>query len=91
VEPEQPTPDLPFKALGTWWSQNQRVILLTNGVDTWPVCRQCKAEEKIWIGSEPVSGWQLKAVEKDHLLFEWLLTHAQRKLELGELQSEPTQ
>ncbi|WP_455871769.1 hypothetical protein [Serratia proteamaculans] len=91
VEPEPPTPSLPLQALGAWWSQHQRIIVLTDGVETWPVCRQCKAEGKIWIGSEPISGWQLKAVEKDHLLFEWQLTHAQRKLELGELQSEPTQ
>lgn len=91
IAPEPVTPNLPLQALGAWWSQHQRIILLTDGVETWPVCRQCKAEGKIWIGSEPVSGWQLKAVEKDHLLFEWQLTHAQRKLELGELQSEPTQ
>lgn len=91
IEPEPVTPNLPLQALGAWWSQHQRIILLTDGVETWPVCRQCKVEGKIWIGSEPVSGWQLKAVEKDHLLFEWQLTHAQRKLELGELQSEPTQ
>lgn len=90
VEPKPSTPDLPLQALGAWWSQHQRIILLTDGVETWPVCLRCKAEGKIWIGSEPVSGWRLKAVEKDHLLFEWQLTHAQRKLELGELQSEPT-
>lgn len=91
VAAEPSTPDLPLQALGAWWSQHQRIILLTDGTETWPVCRQCKAEGSIWIGSEPVSGWQLKAVEKDHLLFEWQLTHAQRTLELGELQSEPTQ
>ncbi|HEY3983136.1 hypothetical protein [Cedecea sp.] len=90
VEAEPVTPELPLQALGAWWSQHQRVILLTDGVETWPVCSKCKAEGKIWIGNEPVSGWQLKAVEKDHLLFEWRLTHTQRRLELGELQSEPT-
>lgn len=90
VKPEVTTPDLPLYALGAWWNPHQRIIILTNGVETWPVCRHCKAAEKIWIGSEPVSGWKLKAVEKDHLLFEWRFTHAQRKLELGELQSEPT-
>lgn len=91
VKPEQTTPDLPVYALGAWWNHHQRIIILTDGVETWPVCRHCQAAGKIWIGNEPVSGWKLKAVEKDHLLFEWRFTHALRKLELGELQSEPTQ
>lgn len=90
-ESEPITPHLPLQALGAWWSQNQRIILLTDGIETWPVCKQCKAEGKIWIGNEPVSGWLLKAVEKDHLLFEWRHSQDQRKLNLSELQLEPTQ
>lgn len=90
IKHEPSTPALPFQALGVWWSHHQRVILLTNGVETWPVCRRCKAEGKIWVGNEPAKGWQLKAVEKDHLLFEWRFNHIQRRLELGDLQSEPT-
>lgn len=88
---EPTTPDLPLHALGAWWSDHQRIIVLTDGVDTWPVCRQCKAAGKIWLGSEPVKGWKLTAVKQDHLLFEWQSTHAQHRLELGELQSEPKQ
>lgn len=88
---EPTTPDLPLHALGAWWSDHQRIIILTDGVETWPVCRQCNAAGNIWLGSEPVSGWKLKAVGKDHLLFEWQSTHAQRRLELGELQLEPKQ
>ena len=84
------TPPFPLQVMGAWWSQNQRIILLTNGHNTWPVCKGCKAEEKIWIGDQPVAGWVLKAVATDHLLFEWQLTHAQQRLELGDLHSEPT-
>jgi hypothetical protein len=90
AEPEPTTPELPLHALGAWWNQHQRTVLLTDGVETWPVCQRCRADGKIWIGSEPVSGWILKAVEQDHLLFEWQLTHVQRRLALGDLQSEPT-
>ena len=90
--PETPSaPPLPLEALGAWWSGHQRIVLLTDGRETWPVCQRCRADNKIWIGSSPVSGWTLKAVEKDHLLFEWQLTHIQQRLELGDLQSEPTQ
>lgn len=89
--PEPTTPPLPLQALGAWWSNNQRILLLTDGVETWPVCDRCRADGKIWIGSSPINGWTLKAVEKDHLLFEWQLTHIQQRLELGDLQSEPTQ
>nr|WP_159466092.1 hypothetical protein [Scandinavium goeteborgense] len=90
VKPEPTTPELPLHAMGAWWNQHQRTVLLTDGVETWPVCQRCRADGKIWIGSEPVSGWILKAVEQDHLLFEWQLTHVQRRLALGDLQSEPT-
>ncbi|MGU3414609.1 hypothetical protein ACLBW0_13485 [Enterobacteriaceae bacterium C34A] len=89
-ETQPPTPELPLQILGAWWRHHQRTLLLTDGTETWPVCRDCRAEGKIWIGSEPVNGWILKAVAKDHLLFEWRLTHAERRLELGDLQSEPT-
>ena len=55
-----------------------------------PVCERCRADGRIWIGSSPVNNWILKAVANDHLLFEWQPTHSQQRLELDELQSEPT-
>jgi hypothetical protein len=90
VEPPPSAPPLPLNVLGTWWDRHQRIILLTDGVETWPVCDRCHAEGKIWIGSSPINDWVLKGVEKDHLLFEWLPGHIQQPLELGDLQSEPT-
>lgn len=93
-KPEQaplPTaPLLPLQILGAWWENHQRIILLTDGKETWPVCERCQADGRIWTGSAPVSDWILKAVAKDHLLFEWQPGHIQQRLELGELQSEPT-
>lgn len=88
---EPDTPALQLQVLGTWWSHDQRIIILTDGVGTWPVCRACKAAGKIWLGSEPVRGWKLTAVGKDHLLFEWQSNHAQRRLALKEIHTEPTQ
>ena len=64
--------------------------MLTDGKETWPVCERCRADGRIWIGSSPVNDWILKAVANDHLLFEWQPTHTQQRLELDELQSEPT-
>lgn len=89
--PQHITPALPLSLLGIWWEGHQRIILLTDGRDTWPVCHHCRAENAIWIGNEPVEGWKLKAVNKDDLLFEWQLTHTSQHLEISDLQSEPTQ
>lgn len=91
AEKAQPAaPPLPLQVLGAWWENRQRIIVLTDGKETWPVCERCKADGKIWIGSSPIDDWMLKAVANDHLLFEWQPSHIQQRLELDELQSEPT-
>ena len=95
-ESEQPekaaptAPPIPLQVLGAWWENRQRIIVLTDGKETWPVCERCKADGRIWIGSSPVDNWILKTVANDHLLFEWQPSHIQQRLELDELQSEPT-
>lgn len=88
--PAPSAPPLPFKAMGAWWSKQQRVVIVTDGQQTWPVCNKCDAEGKIWIGSSPMEGWSLVEVADDHLLFEWLATHTRKRLELGDLQDKPT-
>lgn len=88
--PAEPlTPPLPLKVLGAWWSQQQRIIILTDGMDTWPVCDKCKVQGKIWLGSTPVSKWSLVEVTPDHLLFEWQATHARQRIALDDFASEP--
>lgn len=90
--PQAPdTPPLPLVVLGAWWEKQQRIIVLTDGDKSWLVCQRCSIEGKIWIGSEAIRGWTLKAVEKKHLLFEWKLSQTEKRLELDDLKSEPLQ
>jgi hypothetical protein len=88
--PPPSAPPLPLQVMGAWWSQQQRIVIITDGNQTWPVCKRCQADGKIWIGSSPVAGWSLVDVANDHLLFEWQATHTRKRLELDDLQAEPT-
>lgn len=90
VAPPPPSaPPLPLQVLGAWWEQRQRIIILTDGQETWPVCERCRADGKIWLGDSPVSGWTLTEVANDYLQFEWTATHMHQRLSLEELTSEP--
>lgn len=83
------TPPLPLSVMGAWWNQNQRIVIITDGKQSWPVCNRCKAEGKIWLGSTPVSGWTLTDVTQEYLQFEWQATHVRQQLMLDDLASEP--
>lgn len=66
------TPPLPFQVNGAWWDQHQRALVLTDGIQQWIICRQCRARDKIWIGANLGQGWQLVEVGADFLTFRWL-------------------
>ncbi|MFS2222960.1 hypothetical protein [Pantoea sp. B65] len=82
-------PTLPFRVAGAWWSQQQRYLLLTDGRQSWIVCRQCKFADSIRSGEKLNDNWQLRAIEPDYLVFRWLPLENDQRLSLGDMKSKP--
>ncbi|WNN45057.1 MULTISPECIES: hypothetical protein [Winslowiella] len=90
ARPEKPrAPQLPFKVVGAWWSNNQRLLVLTDGRESWIVCRQCKLQESIRPGDKLDNNWQLMEIATDSLTFRWLPLKNDQHLSLDDMKSKP--
>ncbi|WP_336213762.1 hypothetical protein [Enterobacter sp. P82] len=83
-------PSLPFSVAGTWWSRNQRSIILTDGQHNWIICHRCQAPDRVWIGDRLNLDWQLQEVSTGQLTFRWLPQQLDQRLTLSELEKKPT-
>jgi len=89
VARQPPAPQLPFKVVGAWWNNNQRLLVLTNGKESWIVCRQCKLRESIRPGDKLDNNWQLTEIAADALTFRWLPLQNDQRLPLDDMKSKP--
>lgn len=82
-------PQLPFKLAGAWWSKNQHLLVVSNGQQSWIVCRTCNVKESIRPGQKLDNNWQLMEITDDYLTFRWLPLETDQRLSLGNMKSKP--
>lgn len=82
-------PPIPFKVVGAWWSNNQRLLVLSDGKESWIVCSQCKVQERIRPGDKLNDHWQLTEIAADSLTFRWLPLQNDQRLPLDDMKSKP--
>lgn len=88
--PERVEPSFPFQVVGAWWKDNKRVVIISNGIQSPLLCQTCRMEGVIHPGGAITPEWQLHAIADDHLIVEWLPQKLLKRIELGDLKSEPT-
>ncbi|AFI89651.1 hypothetical protein EXT68_02820 [Pectobacterium parmentieri] len=82
-------PAFPLKAVGAWWENGERIVILSDGELNVLLCTQCQIKDAVRPGHVIVPTWRLITLSKDHLTVEWQPEHTMKRIELDDLTSRP--
>ncbi|OON41341.1 hypothetical protein BTJ39_05095 [Izhakiella australiensis] len=88
--PKKVEPPFTFQVMGAWWKEGKRIVIISDGIQSLLLCQRCRAANVIRPGDNITPEWQLRALADDHLEVEWLPQKLLKRIELGDLKSEPT-
>ncbi|APG16838.1 hypothetical protein Y71_20575 [Kosakonia radicincitans DSM 16656] len=75
----------PFQLAGLWISDNQKIIIITDGMQNWLLCSNCGKKDFIQPGDLLTPDWKVQAIEPDHVTIKAMSGQVEKRIDLNSL------
>ena len=75
----------PFQMAGLWISDNQKIIIITDGMQNWLLCSDCGKKDFIQPGDLLTPDWKVQAIEPDRVTIKAMSGQVEKRIDLNSL------